>query len=345
VGLRFNPPPNWPPPPPGFVPPPRWQPDPSWPPPPPGWQVWVDDSLPGDQADFVGGPRDGSAGRPGDGFAGGRGGSFADGPGDFAGQAPTAVAAPGPPPRDRQDHPYDPFSGRKTNGFAIAAFVLGMIGGTILSLTLAIVALRQIRETGQRGKGLAITGLVFSVIWGAVLVGYLFVYNPGPSVQRPASAGSSPSSSLSSSPAASPSASHSGSSGSAGSHSHSGSTTQTANVFVLRTGQCFQNPPSSQSVLGITSVTVVPCTTPHNAQVVAEFPATGTSYPGTTVLRSQADKGCHARLSGQVVNSKITDTMTLRYLYPLVTSWASGHRTISCLVVDAKPDLKSSLLR
>ena len=39
--MRFNPPPNWPPIPPGWTPPPGWQPDPSWPPPPPGWQLWV----------------------------------------------------------------------------------------------------------------------------------------------------------------------------------------------------------------------------------------------------------------------------------------------------------------
>src|SRR5580700_11480168 len=46
LGLRFNPAPGWPPPPPGFVPPPHWQPDPSWPPAPPGWQLWVDDGAP-----------------------------------------------------------------------------------------------------------------------------------------------------------------------------------------------------------------------------------------------------------------------------------------------------------
>lgn len=43
--MRFNPPPNWPPSPPGWTPPPGWQPDPMWPPPPPGWQLWVEDSA------------------------------------------------------------------------------------------------------------------------------------------------------------------------------------------------------------------------------------------------------------------------------------------------------------
>ncbi|KNC33900.1 hypothetical protein FF38_13445, partial [Lucilia cuprina] len=39
--LSFNPPPGWPKPPAGWVPPAGWSPDPSWPDPPDGWQLWV----------------------------------------------------------------------------------------------------------------------------------------------------------------------------------------------------------------------------------------------------------------------------------------------------------------
>ncbi|OBI51697.1 hypothetical protein A5707_13355 [Mycobacterium kyorinense] len=42
--MRYNPPPNWPKPPEGWVPAPDWSPDPSWPSPPPGWKLWVEDS-------------------------------------------------------------------------------------------------------------------------------------------------------------------------------------------------------------------------------------------------------------------------------------------------------------
>ena len=38
---RFNTPPGWPEPPPGWTPPPGWQPNPAWPPAPPGWQFWL----------------------------------------------------------------------------------------------------------------------------------------------------------------------------------------------------------------------------------------------------------------------------------------------------------------
>ena len=40
-GPIFNPPPGWPKPPAGWIPPRGWTPDPAWPPPPPGWQLWL----------------------------------------------------------------------------------------------------------------------------------------------------------------------------------------------------------------------------------------------------------------------------------------------------------------
>ena len=406
MGLRFNPPPNWPPPPPGFVPPPRWQPDPAWPPPPPGWQLWVPDGtgpapedypgsaagrgdlatqpsdfgtdprgfaassrdfpgdsrdFPGDTRDFPGGPRDSAGGRTafaagtgavaaGTGeyaagrseFAGGRG-EFAGpadfgGPGDFGAGAATELDPMGPPgayPGQPGGRGPDPRRDR-TNGFAIAAFVISLLGGTLLSLILAFIALGQIRRSPQRGRGLAIASIVLSVIWGAVLAFFLVAHSTA-APNTPSANGGGTSSASGASPSVSPSGAHS---------SGGGASPGTTSVFALRTGQCFQNPSASQAVLGITTVTVVSCSKPHNAQVFVEFAATGSStYPGRSALKHQADTGCHARISGNVASSKITNSMTLRFLYPLQVSWAEGHRTITCLIVDAKPDLKSSLLR
>lgn len=39
--LIFNPPPGWPRPPAGWIPPKGWMPDPGWPQAPPGWQLWI----------------------------------------------------------------------------------------------------------------------------------------------------------------------------------------------------------------------------------------------------------------------------------------------------------------
>ena len=45
-GMKFNPPPGWPPPPDGWTPAPDWRPDPAWPPAPSGWVFWVPDEQP-----------------------------------------------------------------------------------------------------------------------------------------------------------------------------------------------------------------------------------------------------------------------------------------------------------
>jgi hypothetical protein len=46
MGYRFNPPPNWPVPPLGWIPAPGWRPPPEWPAPPPGWQLWIGETAP-----------------------------------------------------------------------------------------------------------------------------------------------------------------------------------------------------------------------------------------------------------------------------------------------------------
>ena len=83
-----------------------------------------------------------------------------------------------PPPPGYQGYPsQSPYpQQRKTNGMAIAGFVLSFFCG-ILGLIFSAVGLSQIGKTGEGGKGLAIAGLVISilsilfafVIWGAAV--------------------------------------------------------------------------------------------------------------------------------------------------------------------------------
>lgn len=51
------------------------------------------------------------------------------------------------------------------NGWAIASFVIGLAGGTLLGILFAVRALSQIRDTGQSGRSLAIAGLILSTLW------------------------------------------------------------------------------------------------------------------------------------------------------------------------------------
>ena len=70
----------------------------------------------------------------------------------------------------------------KVNRFAVASLILGLLGitviGAIAGIVLGILALGQIRRTGQRGRGLAIAGLAFSALW-LVLLGAYFVLHGG----------------------------------------------------------------------------------------------------------------------------------------------------------------------
>jgi hypothetical protein len=56
------------------------------------------------------------------------------------------------------------------NGFAVAALVVGVAGGPVIGIWLASVALRQISERGDRGRWMALTGLLASIIWSLAII-------------------------------------------------------------------------------------------------------------------------------------------------------------------------------
>jgi hypothetical protein len=61
-----------------------------------------------------------------------------------------------------------------TNGMAVASTVLGIVWvywiGSILALVFGYVALGQIRQRGQQGRGMAIAGIVLGWIGVATLI-------------------------------------------------------------------------------------------------------------------------------------------------------------------------------
>ncbi len=61
-----------------------------------------------------------------------------------------------------------------TDGFAIAALVISILGGVILGAVFAVVALSRIKQRGTRGRGLAIAALVINGVW-IVLIAVLIV--------------------------------------------------------------------------------------------------------------------------------------------------------------------------
>jgi Domain of unknown function (DUF4190)/Septum formation len=353
VGLRYNPPPGWPPAPEGFSPSPGWQPDPSWPPPPPGWQLWVNDDqaptrvssqqtiqagppspprLPGDAAEASGGPYGGPGspyGGPGGAYGGPGSSPYGDAANPYGGSAspyggPTSpYGAPGRQyggaggpygtPYGGYGNPYaqpgQPYN-RKTSGWAIASFVLGLLGGVLLSVIFAFIALSRIKRLGQQGRGLAIAGLILSGIWVLLIILIVVVASLNGATRS----------------------------------SSTGKITGSGNlsVFSLAVGDCFNSPADTQDVA---SVTAEPCNQPHSAQIYAKFNLAGSnfSYPGTATVTRLAASGCTVR-TGSIDRSKTTNAMTVRFLFPDRDAWLGRQRTVACMIVNPTANLTYSLV-
>jgi hypothetical protein len=86
----------------------------------------------------------------------------------------TADITPAPAPQQSPARPTFVRQSSSTNGFAIAALVLGIIWiwwlGSVLAVVFGHIALKQIARTGQSGRGLAIAGLVLGYLGVAILI-------------------------------------------------------------------------------------------------------------------------------------------------------------------------------
>lgn len=65
-----------------------------------------------------------------------------------------------------------------TNGFAIAGFVTAILGISLLGLIFGFVALHQLSERKQEGRGLAIAGIIISFVYiGIGVLAMIFVFS------------------------------------------------------------------------------------------------------------------------------------------------------------------------
>ncbi|BBY51932.1 hypothetical protein MARA_54000 [Mycolicibacterium arabiense] len=91
-----------------------------------------------------------------------------------------------PPPQGGGYPPPGGFGGgapTKTNTLAIASLVCAVLGllcgvGSILGIVLGVVALNQIKQTGENGRGLAQAGIVVGAIFVVLgIVGYAIYFS------------------------------------------------------------------------------------------------------------------------------------------------------------------------
>jgi Domain of unknown function (DUF4190) len=100
---------------------------------------------------------------------------------------PVPPSPPPPPTYPPPTYPPPAFVGpdqarTSTNGFAVAALVLGIVGPVaciawILALVFGYVARSQIDASGgrQQGRGMAVAGIVLGWVWGGLIILYFAV--------------------------------------------------------------------------------------------------------------------------------------------------------------------------
>src|SRR4051812_31685148 len=82
-------------------------------------------------------------------------------------QSPPPPGYPNPPQQPFQPGP--PASGPRTNGWAIASLICGLLGcipgiASLLAIVFGIVGVKKANEPQTSGKGIAITGIVLGLV-------------------------------------------------------------------------------------------------------------------------------------------------------------------------------------
>ena len=106
-------------------------------------------------------------------------------------------------------------------------------------------------------------------------------------------------------------------------------------VFKLQEGDCV-------NMLNGQVVTVLPCSTPHEAEVFATFTLPASAWPGTAAVRQRASSGCESRLTGYI-NPQLAISLAQSYVFPNKVAWTAGTRTVICEVRAASGQLTTSV--
>ena len=194
-----------------------------------------------------------------------------------------------------------------TNGWAVASLVLGILGGVIWGAVCGFVALGKIRDTGQKGRGMAIAGIILSGLWAVVLVALVALHGQANAYL--------------SQPTSSPDVQAS---------------TGIVDIHDLAAGECFRWPHGS-----VSSITLIPCGQAHNAQVFAVWTLSESSYPGYGQLLQVATQGCLARRDMLTATSA---SLEISEFGLTQANWDFGDRFVYCVIISPTPTLTSSLL-
>jgi hypothetical protein len=107
----------------------------------------------------------------------------------------------------------------------------------------------------------------------------------------------------------------------------------------LRTGDCLRVPRELSGV--IHTLTVLPCSQPHNGQVFTILQAPDGPYPGDVEIQTAALDAC-TRAAPSFLGTDQTLLHTVAF-FPPEKGWALGSRNEPCLLVDRAKDITGDI--
>ncbi|BFM24884.1 DUF4190 domain-containing protein [Microbacterium sp. che218] len=208
------------------------------------------------------------------------------------------------------------------NALAVVSLVLGALA-PVGGIVTGAIALGHIRRTGERGRGLALGGVVLGSVLTTVLsvsivaaVGLLLVPSgagtPNAAGERAAAASASPTATV-----------EEGASSS----------------FAPEVGQCFVKRGAGE----IGEANLVDCGVPHAYELYEQFSLSGDEYPGDDLVARDSVGGCRDRFADFVGTDYDESRLELVYLSPTVKEWGRGDRVVSCLLADPDASVTGSL--
>ncbi|MFJ9892052.1 DUF4190 domain-containing protein [Streptomyces sp. NPDC091280] len=212
-------------------------------------------------------------------------------------QDPQPPYAPyGPQPYQPWNQGYSPYNHpAPLNGMSVAALVLGIlccVPGA--GLVLGLIGLNQTGKRGERGRGMAVTGIVLSafglVLWAFGVAGAASGFFDDVETGGGSSASASPGK-----------------------------------------GQCFDAPSGSLEGMAY-DFDVVSCAGEHDGEVFAVVRLSGGSYPGDKKVTATADDRCYALQDSYAMDGwAVPDDVDIYYVTPTEQSWSLGDREITCV--------------
>jgi hypothetical protein len=245
----------------------------------------------------------------------------------YPGAAPYPGANPYPGPLQTEG---------RTNVTAIIALILGFVV-PIAGVIAGFIALGQIKRTAEKGRGLAIGGIIVGALGTLFAIIGVIALVIGLSVASQTS--TDPDDVFSSAPTPAPDVSDEP----GGQPSDDSTPTpepDTQSVFDLAIGDCIIDSGGTE----VFDVQTVDCAQPHDFEVYAEFDLAGTDYPGEQAVSDQGDAGCFDAFEPFVGLAYESSTLDYTFYSPTQESWTDGgDRLISCLIADPSTQVTGSL--